>query len=275
MGFGQNHYGGTCYNMSHNLNPVVIDNSKGSSFFEKLRQQTVSNIPKGSGDILVSNNSNGSTFNINPSLIPVLTTNYDRVKESIYTLPEGTDPNTTDISSTLVNQVLSALSPSGETDCAFWDKDRAYYVGDIVRVNQTYYAGTELDANDEEQDIYVFPGTYICVSEVPPNYSDADKQIIAGMEDAELKAHIQSTYRKSGVVYAPVWKHHDNPYGGWNEEKMLGEMSTMLGGNARGRYWDLISLLPSKMKVCIDGVESSILISAVVIPTSNDGLPTI
>jgi hypothetical protein len=144
-----------------------------------------------------------------------------------------------------------------DEDFNYFDPYKPYNIGNIVRVDKVYYAGEDYvkanDPNNEDEDInlYVQPGVYICVATVPAwryPFDDTD-----------------SFSRQANIIYAPMYP----------EPKRLA--SRQVSGpdtpaaedyqTWQGRYWELISFLPQMTNVCVNGAPREVYVQGAVATT--------
>ena len=103
---------------------------------------------------------------------------------------------------------------------------------------------------------YPVPGTYICVSFVPG--LDMQAAMVTSANISEIVGSYDDTYnvfndprfaaninymRMNDVNYFPCWPEKPN----------IGYVDNLNLGMTDGRYWELISLLPSQIRVCTGG----------------------
>lgn len=158
---------------------------------------------------------------------------------------------------TLYYDRMRAYKTGGDTtttDIAEWNPDLNYLIGDVVRVTKTYHAGYEKSDGvyDTTKPIYIVPCWCVCVSTVP---------------DKNVSSDSENLHREANICYGPL------PFN-WEPYILADSFVLNSSGDIRaeqGRYWEVISLLPSKMKVCIDGSEQEIYIEGAVIPSNPSG----
>jgi hypothetical protein len=223
--------------MSYNLTPVIPSNQvQGSSWVERLRKHAISVTPNSSKDIEVRTTTAGTTFHLKEGVIPLLGLNYGFLNEGVYALPSNVDPNTVDAASVIAAQVTAFFAVAGRTDSSWWTGDSAYSIGDIVRM-QGFLNGTDAGINPDTGNhvTTIAPSTWICVSPIPYNYSQAQKDLLLSTADinAGLGAIISATFRKTGVNYNPIFESSNDP----QEPKQVAHKTT----DGKGRYWELIS----------------------------------
>lgn len=165
-----------------------------------------------------------------------------------------------------------------------FDPTASYFVNDVVRVlpGKDYWSAPIFpwvstptpDANKEmvgevtlfgETVVYKtkyfvpIPGTYICVYPIPGLESQllyvnrttngAIENAVYSYNDtlpAKVLANI-SYIRFWDVNYFPVWPEYPN----------IAELNNADMTKANGRYWDLMSLLPTSTYMCLDGVTTN------------------
>jgi hypothetical protein len=224
--------------MGYNLTPVIVDdNVNGSSWIERLRRHALANAPRSSGDIEVRQGPSGTSFHIQPGVIPLLSLNYKMLNDVIYTaaIPSTVQSiNAIDPLAIITSQVSDFFSVSGRTDSAWWSTDNAYAIGDMVRI-QSFLNGSAGGVNPDTGNScsIVAPSTWICVSPVPYNYSTADKAVISGITDPTIKALASALTRSSAINYYPIWEGSHDP----EEPKQVAHKTT----DGKGRYWEMIS----------------------------------
>lgn len=144
-------------------------------------------------------------------------------------------------------------------DHYYFNPRSEYSVGDVVRVDKLYYAGKDPVTDDY---MYVYPGVYVCVQNVPRYDLPVNVQKL--MTD---KGAPKSIYRQENIVYAPLYP---EPYR-LASRNVFNDPQTPAAEDYRsyqGRYWELISLFPTKGTICVNGEMRDGYINGTVTPGS-------
>ncbi len=226
-----------------NINPPIISGDDPlTSVISKIRNAVLAGMSNSSGDIIVNRGPNGTTLTISSDIINGIGMHYRFVNEEVYTYNIGVNDNPNiDWVTLITNQLVALVSPTGKTDSAWWNATSSYQVGDIVRVQNREFTGYRYDDDgnpDTDIPLYTRPGTWICVSPVPYNYSPTEIGVINGIPDDAIRAQMIMVTRSAGVNYSPIWRNDDSLGDEWPEEKVLGHMTG--NGGRNGRYWELI-----------------------------------
>ena len=225
--------------------PITPTNNL-TDWLKKLQLWVQSISPRNSDDITVTRTTNGTVFTLNERYKTGQTFYYDRLRA----YKNGDNTTTTDV--------------------AEWSPILPYSIGDVVRVTKTYHAGYEKSEGvyDTTKPIYIVPCWAVCVSDVP------DKRLLSAEVQASKiglsnsgQYNIEKYYRRENICYGPL-SYEWEPY-------ILNSYFTTpaTSGDIRaeqGRFWEVISLIPTKMKVCVDGSEQDILIEGTTLPSSVD-----
>lgn len=155
-----------------------------------------------------------------------------------------------------------------EEDFNYFDPYKAYNIGNIVRVDKVYYAGEDYvkanDPNNEDDDIniYVQPGVYICVATVPAWRYPFDPNDLYG--------------RQENIIYAPLYPEPKRLASrqAWGPDTPAAEDYRTW----QGRYWELLSFLPQLTKMCVNGNSQDVYVqssAATTAPEDYEYLPGI
>jgi len=130
-----------------------------------------------------------------------------------------------------------------------YDANAAYTVNDVVRVLP--------DVNYSDTDgnlVPATPGVWICVVNVPSQtFTDA----LTDAVDSGTLAKYRRYLRSDLITYYPQWP----------EPNDIAKATDSID-DANGRYWDLISLLPTKQSVCVNGVAKTFYVDSYEYDTS-------
>lgn len=116
-----------------------------------------------------------------------------------------------------------------------WNSTDSYSIGDIARVE------TETESSSSK-------GVWICVADVPnKDASDYYKQ--QGWSEGLPEVRV------TGINYYPIW-----PEPTRTSADVLPTDNPVQAANIR--YWELLSLLPTTMHICINGVDEILYVDA-------------
>lgn len=220
--------------------PNPYETNKFVKWLNNVVRAGIASIIRNSPDIRVERTKDGSYLTLNPIYKRLSNWNYDFerfYKTQTRTLDElGTAP----------------------PDFNYFDPYASYGVGDVVRVDKIWYAGTDPVKRkpefEEDTPVYIYPGVYICVQTVPSLIAQ-DKVDALGLKNID-----KNFYRRADICYAPLYP----------EPKRLASRNTFFSGNEpavedittyQGRYWELISLLPTVGKQCRNGKAVTVLVN--------------
>ncbi len=111
-----------------------------------------------------------------------------------------------------------------------------YFPGDIVRVTAAPYYDIETETILDG----LINGVYVCVHFV---HGKRDSDIIKRFNDEKLYNYYKQYVQLDDVDYFPMWP---------EPTRDVVDDGTVEG--AKGKYWELIGMLPDKLAVCVDGV---------------------
>jgi hypothetical protein len=112
------------------------------------------------------------------------------------------------------------------------------------------------------------PGTYICVSNVPSwELSTLVPSVLNLATFNSINQMGSELYLISNINYIRFWD--VNYFPGWPERPNIAYVDPNDLTKANGRYWDLISLLPSAMLVCSNGMSDITYADNQTVPTGS------
>jgi hypothetical protein len=187
-----------------------------------------------------------------------------------------------------------------------WNPLSSYTINDVVRVlpNKDYYSGwitnmtvtpnpptvngtytipnTNITINVYPMPYYVpIPGTYVCVANVPSfdtYYQILNSIAFKGHQISGFGGDVSTSTINSLYIlqsYLPYIRFIDvNYFPVWPEKTFIAEITPdPTHGNtfylANGRYWELMSLLPSSARSCINGINTNVFADMQTVPTGS------
>ena len=116
------------------------------------------------------------------------------------------------------------------------------------------------------------PGTYICVANVPPLYFALAQNIQFGggtsIATGIVSYGVADNWTATNLPYIRFYDVNYVPV--WPEMPITASLDRSNLAKARGRYWELLSTLPTTQHVCRNGVNTSIFVDSSTFPSGSD-----